>query len=109
MNGVSIKTIALWGFLILVADQVIGVVLWALLGGKGNLILLGGVLALIISAGFAYISAKSLVEGLLEGVIAGALALLMAMFLSNGQNNYIIILLFIVGGSIGGLMASKKK
>lgn len=105
MNGVSIKKVALWGFLIVLADQVLGSVLLALLG-KGNFILIGSVLALAVSIGLAYKSAKSLTEGLLEEVVAGGLALLLGML--GGQNNYIIILLFVVGGLVGGLLASKK-
>lgn len=106
---VNIKKVALWGFLILLVDTVVGLVLFSLIGNNSSNIVIGLALGAIIAAAFAYKSAKSIIEGLLEGVVAAALAMILAVFLQGGQNNYLILLVFIAGGLIGGFLGSQKK
>lgn len=107
--SMRIKTVLLWGILILIVQQVLGYLLGKILGGSPSVIMIGMALSLVITAVIAYKSAKSLLEGFLEGVVV----LLPVVALSGGLNytaaSYLGMLLIIVGSSLGGLLASKKK
>ncbi len=105
MKTLDLKTVAIWGLVLFVAVQVVGLILGAFVGANVYLTML---IPAVLGALVGYKSTKSVMTGFLEGVVAAGIALLVSLFLVGGAVNYVVLGALLVGTVLGAFLSSRK-